>query len=62
MALVWLQAQCCGVVSTSDWGSDIPQSCKCNSGGYGGLGAFGGSGCTSKPMVGFVKLNEVLVY
>lgn len=40
-------AQCCGVVSASDWGDDIPASCGCESGYT--YGVFGGSGCKSKP-------------
>ncbi|XP_051247742.1 tetraspanin-7 [Dicentrarchus labrax] len=39
-------AQCCGVVSTNDWGNDIPQSCKCPSGQP---SLFGPSGCKSRP-------------
>ncbi|XP_073336436.1 tetraspanin-8-like [Pagrus major] len=39
--------QCCGVVSVSDWGDRIPDSCACSSGrGYSG---FGSSSCKAKP-------------
>ncbi|XP_070847610.1 tetraspanin-8-like [Chaetodon trifascialis] len=42
-------AQCCGVVSASDWGDNIPRTCECSGGGYGSFGGFGQSGCISKP-------------
>ncbi|XP_049616467.1 tetraspanin-8 isoform X2 [Syngnathus scovelli] len=44
-------AQCCGVVSASDWGEDIPSTCKCRPGldGFGGYGIFGHPGCQARP-------------
>ncbi|XP_042367060.1 tetraspanin-17-like [Plectropomus leopardus] len=41
-------AQCCGVVSASDWGNNIPSSCDCKS-PYGPLTGLGMSGCKAKP-------------
>lgn len=55
---VWLQAQCCGVAGADDWGTQIPQSCKC-SGGFAGFAGFGSSGCKSRPQVGFKALNHL---
>ncbi|XP_074554051.1 tetraspanin-8-like [Halichoeres trimaculatus] len=41
-------AKCCGVVSASDWGDEIPQSCDCKS-SYGGYDPFGSPGCKARP-------------
>ncbi|KAM9334442.1 tetraspanin-8-like [Symphorus nematophorus] len=44
-----LTSRCCGVVSASDWGNNIPDSCECTGGReYGALGT--GRDCTSKPV------------
>ncbi|XP_077399498.1 tetraspanin-8-like [Vanacampus margaritifer] len=42
---------CCGLGSASDWGEEIPDTCKCKPGldGFGGYGMFGHSGCKAKP-------------
>ncbi|XP_019753167.1 tetraspanin-8-like [Hippocampus comes] len=53
MVLQQLQesGHCCGLVSASDWGDDIPATCECRPGldGYGGYGTFGHSGCKARP-------------
>lgn len=42
--------ECCGVVSASDWGNDIPDSCVCQPGHVNtGFSVFGASGCKNKP-------------
>lgn len=41
-------AYCCGVVSSSDWGDNIPDSCECKS-QYGVYPGFGVSGCKPLP-------------
>ncbi|KAI3366972.1 hypothetical protein L3Q82_009256 [Scortum barcoo] len=55
-------AQCCGVASSSDWGNSIPQSCACRSSGYGAFGSYGGSGCKSRPSVGFGTTGPDTIY
>ncbi|XP_035532138.1 tetraspanin-7-like [Morone saxatilis] len=37
--------QCCGVVSTNDWGNEIPQSCKCSS----RQSVYGSPACKARP-------------
>ncbi|XP_018550338.1 tetraspanin-8 [Lates calcarifer] len=41
---IQLTLQCCGVVRAEDWGSDIPQSCECNTNG-----PLGKATCKAKP-------------
>ncbi|KAJ4924542.1 hypothetical protein JOQ06_003497 [Pogonophryne albipinna] len=43
-------AQCCGVVSSSDWGNNISQSCECN---MQHTGFPFSSGCKAKPVGAF---------
>ncbi|XP_030296105.1 23 kDa integral membrane protein-like [Sparus aurata] len=38
---------CCGVVSASDWGDTIPNSCACTGGGL--YGGYGSSDCKARP-------------
>ncbi|CAI5636541.1 tetraspanin-6-like [Oreochromis niloticus] len=40
---------CCGLTSPGDWVYEIPDSCKCSNGRYGGSGDFGSPRCQSKP-------------
>lgn len=44
-------AECCGLSSAEDWGSEIPDSCACDgsSGGFGGFAPFGNSDCKARP-------------
>ncbi|XP_034090221.1 tetraspanin-8-like [Gymnodraco acuticeps] len=43
-------AQCCGVVSSSDWGNNIPRSCECK---MQNTGFPFSSGCKAKPVGAF---------